>query len=263
MTEAGGALRAAGVPTAVVDLPRRPDGRGDLGDVAEGRSGPRAVVGTLPALEAVRAVLASGVRVRGPALALGVDDARRRVLPGLLGEAKRLAGPDKLVAVGVPMGIGKTHAAAVWTAEALALEGLAVVYATPNHALAREVVEHAKRGGVAPGVVIHAKGLAAEDDKGVPLCKALAAAVVRGEGEANLFRRALATEGRSVCKRCEWAAGCPVTGRTQPRRGEVVVMPVHMLPHLEAGSTHFVVLDDCGKDEVLSLIHISEPTRPY
>lgn len=258
MAAAGEVLRAAGVPTAVVDLPRRPDGRGDLGDVAEGRSGPRAVVGTLPALEAVRAVLASGVRVRGHALALNVDDARRRVLPGLLAEAKHLAGPDKLVVVGVPMGIGKTHAAAVWSAAdlardriaaaaELASEGLAVVYATPTHALAREVVEHAKRGGVAPGVVVHAKGLTAEDDNGAPLCKALAAAVGRGEGD--LFRRALATEGRSVCKLCDWVAGCPVTGRTKPRPGEVVVMPVHMLPHLPPGSTHFVVLDDCGKDE--------------
>ena len=248
MAEAGGALRAAGIPTAVVDLPSRPDGRGDLGDVAEGRSGPRAVVGTLPALEAVRAVLASGVRVRGPALALNVDDARRRVLPGLLGEAKRLAGPGELVTLGVPMGVGKTHAAAVWAA-ALASEGLAVVYATPTHALAREVVEHAKRGGIAPGVVIHAKGLTAEDD-GVPLCKALAAAAARGTGD--LFRRALATEGRSVCMRCDWAAGCPVTGRVRPTPGEVVVMPVHMLQHLPPGSTDFVLLDDCGKAEILS-----------
>ena len=275
MTEAGDALRAAGIPTALVDLPRRPDGRGDLGDVAEGRSGPRAVVGTLPALDAVRAVLASGVRLSGPALALDVDDARRRVLPDLLGEAKRLAGPDKLVMLGIPMGVGKTHAAAVWAAADLAREGMAaavdlaraglsVVFATPNHALAREVVEHAKRGGVAPSVVIHAKGLTAADDDGVPLCKALAAAAKRGEGEGNLFRRALATEGRSVCMRCDWAAGCPVTGRVRPTPGEVVVMPVHMLPHLEAGSTHFVVLDDCGKDEAESEAsrHELEAMRP-
>jgi hypothetical protein len=145
MSEAAELLRAAGIPTAAVVLPLRDDGRADLGDVAEGRCGPRALDPSMPALDALRAVFAGAALDAAPegSWALNVAHARAEVLPRVLrlaGETAEAEGRP-LVVVSTPPGSGKTFAGVRWASEQA--DG------SPANVASKAAIEAAKAAGAA------------------------------------------------------------------------------------------------------------------
>lgn len=247
MAEAAEALRVVGVPVSAVVLPLRADGRADLGDVAEGKCGPRAERPELAALDAVREVLASAPAPERPAevWASTVEDARARVLPELLREALDVAEADRnrLVVVETPPGTGKTHATVPEAIDRAASGGLRVVYATRTHKLAREALDVAELAR--PGARLrHLGGLESEDADGNAECRALREALDVSPSDGETFARALRNAGRRVCNGCPYRDTCPLASHPKVEPGEVVFVPFQMVRHLAAD---LVILDDCGK----------------
>jgi hypothetical protein len=248
MAEAAEVLRAAGIPATAAVLPLRADGRADLGDVAEGRCGPRAERPDLSALDAVREVLASAPpaeRAAGVVWAWTVDDARARVQPKLLREAIDVAQANRgcVVVVESPPGTGKTRAASPEAVDRAADGNLRALYATPTSDLARQAFRAAELAR--PGARIRLlAGLESEDAAGVPNCRALREAIDASPSDGETFRGALRNAGRKVCDGCPYRDECQLAARPKVEPGEVVFAPIALLPHLDVD---LVVCDDCGK----------------